>query len=194
MSKLHICLLSLPLLWVSFVAFANNDPDMILNIGEPAEGQSYSGVANLRGWAIAKAELNRIELYMDGNLLYNIPFGGTRKDVERQYPGYPNSANSGFAMAFNYSNYAIGPHSITIRAYDTNENFIEKTVNFNIVRFTNPFVTTGIGIDYTAGITIGENNEIHIARMWVFDKHYSVTLRWRKATQGFAIEEITPVP
>jgi len=48
----------------------------------------------------------------------NIPLGWRRADVGDAYPGYPGSAHSGFAMAFNYSTLSAGPHTLTVRAVD----------------------------------------------------------------------------
>ena len=41
------------------------DP-MVLTLEEPQEGGTYTGISNLRGWAIAESGIDKIELDIDG--------------------------------------------------------------------------------------------------------------------------------
>lgn len=168
------------------------NPDILLNIEEPQSGERYAGVANLRGWAVAPIALERIEVYLDGIYLYDVPLGGNRGDVAAAFPSYSNARYSGFAMAFNYGNYSGGPHELALRAVDINGNHLERRVAFEIERFPNPYITSGVQIDAGTSFTIGIDNSIAIQNLIVEGQSYDLTLRWRKATQGFAVEQITP--
>jgi hypothetical protein len=92
--------------------------DIVLALEEPAANSTYTGVANIRGWVVGSAGINRVELSIDGELKTNIPVGGRRTDVGGAYLSYPDSSNSGFSMAFNYSNLASGQHAVLVRAID----------------------------------------------------------------------------
>jgi len=83
------------------------DP-LVLTLEEPQEGGTYTGISNLRGWAIAESGIDKIELDIDGVYAFDIPMGGSRGDVESAYPDFPNAAQSGFSMAFNYKALAAG--------------------------------------------------------------------------------------
>ena len=39
---------------------------MVLTLEEPQEGGTYTGISNLRGWAIAESGIDKIELDIDG--------------------------------------------------------------------------------------------------------------------------------
>ena len=51
-----------------------------------ADGGVASGVSNIRGWAIASEGVSAVEIFIDGELAFEIPYGGERKDVENTYP------------------------------------------------------------------------------------------------------------
>ena len=89
---------------------------MVLTLEEPKEGGTYTGVSNLRGWAIAESGIEKIELDIDGVYAFDIPMGGSRGDVGSAYPDFPSAAESGFSMAFNYKALAEGSHQVTARA------------------------------------------------------------------------------
>ena len=84
-------------------------------IEEPAEGESYSGILNLRGWAVAPDGLGvrPHDVYIDGVFRFTLPPGGKRSDVGSAYPDYPGSDMAGFSMAFNYKD--LEPGSIRLR-------------------------------------------------------------------------------
>ena len=55
------------ILFLSNFAWADRNKDIKVTIEEPAVGQSYSGIANLRGWAVAPEGLNIfLDVYIDG--------------------------------------------------------------------------------------------------------------------------------
>ena len=92
---------------VSVPALADS---MVLTLEEPQAGGTYTGVSNLRGWAVAESGIDKIELDIDGVYAYDIPMGGSRGDVGSAYPDFPNASQSGFSMAFNYKALAAGSH------------------------------------------------------------------------------------
>ena len=181
-------------LW--FVCEWNNDQSsngIILALEEPANGSTYSGIANVRGWAVAPQGVKKIELYIDGALIGNIPLGGKRSDVGAAYPSYPNSVDSGFAMAFNYSEHSTltaGSHTFTVRAYDPTGGSRDASAIVNVVQFASSYMSdpTAVNVD-NATITRG-GNTITVQNLLAEGQPYTVQLNWRPAVQGFAITQI----
>ena len=165
--------------------------DIVLSVEEPVSGSTYSGVANIRGWVVMSRGIDRVELYIDGQYDGNIPVGGKRLDVGATYPSYPNSANSGFSMAFNYSEKAAGSHNIRVRAIDADGAAQEQMVEFQVARFDNPFVADPSRVSLS-NISISSNGQAIFYSMTVDGKSYSVRLDWLTATQGFALTQIMP--
>ncbi|HRX70945.1 MAG: hypothetical protein KDJ22_07890 [Candidatus Competibacteraceae bacterium] len=87
----------------------------------PNEGDTGSGIAVIRGWAIAPAEraINRVQLLIDGEPSITLPCCSRRTDVAAAFPDEPNAANSGFGATFNYGNLTPGNHSLTLEIEDS---------------------------------------------------------------------------
>ena len=51
---------------------------MVLTLEEPKEGGTYTGVSNLRGWAVAESGIDKIELDIDGVYAFDIPMVESR--------------------------------------------------------------------------------------------------------------------
>ncbi|MCU0807904.1 MAG: hypothetical protein MUC53_08175, partial [Candidatus Contendobacter sp.] len=86
------------MLWIGLIPVgsqAATNEQIILHLEEPGCGNVYSGVGNIRGWAVAPQGIQRIELAIDGVYRTNIPSGGLRTDVGDAYPTYPNANGSG---------------------------------------------------------------------------------------------------
>ena len=57
-----------------------------IRLEEPVDGKVASGITNIRGWAIASQGIEVIEIFLDGQFAFEVPYGGERKDVESAYP------------------------------------------------------------------------------------------------------------
>ena len=186
--------LCMALLWICAIptgSQAATNEQIILQVEEPGSGSVYSGVGNIRGWAVAPQGIQRIELAIDGVYRTNIPSGGLRTDVGNAYPTYPNADESGFSMAFNYSNMAFGPHTISVRAVNANGNDRAATVTFNVTRFDNPYISNPSGVSLSGSTVRDEGESILIDNLLVEGKRYDVRLGWRPAVQGFSVTQIT---
>ena len=75
-------------------AFAES---VVVNREEPRDASLYTGISNLRGWAVAESGIAAIEIDIDGSYAFNVPMGGSRGDVANAYPDFPNSDASGFS-------------------------------------------------------------------------------------------------
>ncbi len=174
---------------IAFTAFAG---DIVLSLEEPANASTYTGIANVRGWVVGSAGINRVELYVDGELKTNIPVGGRRSDVGAQYPSYPDSSNAGYSMAFNYSSLIAGQHTILVRAIDKSGDVKSASATFNVVRFDNPFIANASSINLSQATVSHDNTSIVINNMTADGKTYDIRLEWRTAIQGYAITQIIP--
>lgn len=169
---------------------AATSEQIILSLEEPGSGSVYSGVGNVRGWAVAPQSIQRIELAIDGAYQTDIPSGGLRTDVGDAYSTYPNADTSGFSMAFNYSNLALGPHTLTVRAVDGRGDDRVVTTTFNVARFDNAFISDPSSVSLNGATVRDDGKSILIDNLLVEGKRYDLRLDWRTATQGFAIAEI----
>ncbi|HSA46453.1 MAG TPA: BACON domain-containing protein [Candidatus Competibacteraceae bacterium] len=159
---------------------------------EPVNSSIYSGISNVRGWAVAPQGLQKIEMYVDGALQGNIPLGGRRSDVGTAYPGYPGSADSGFAMAYNYSNLSAGSHTLTVRAYDPTGGARDASASFTVARFASPFLTDPAAVNLDQATLARSSNTIAVQNLLAAGQPYTAQLTWRTATQGFALTQINP--
>ncbi|KAB2928851.1 MAG: hypothetical protein F9K25_11905 [Candidatus Contendobacter sp.] len=87
----------------------------------PNHGDTGSGIAVVRGWAVAPAgrAIQRVQLFVDGEPSMTIPCCSYRSDVAAALPGESNAANSGFGVTFNYGNLRAGVHSMTVEIEDS---------------------------------------------------------------------------
>lgn len=164
--------------------------DIVLSLEEPTANSTYTGVANIRGWAVGSAGIQRVELYVDGTLKTSIPVGGRRSDVGSSYPTYPNSSDSGFSMAYNYSNLNAGQHSIRVRAVDSEGASKDASATFNATRFDNSYISNPSSINLNAATVSHDSQSIVINNIAADGKTYDIRLDWRTAIQNYAITQI----
>lgn len=173
----------------------NSVPDsdaLIVLLEEPSAGQVSSGVSNIRGWAVAVTGIDKVELFLDGFFLADIPFGGTRADVGSAFPEYPSSNLSGFSMAFAWGNISSGPHTLTARAFDNSGHFEDSTNSFTVTSFDNVFIQPPASVAVQGGATIADGNTVILNQVVADQKTYQLKLKWNTATQQFNIIQITP--
>ncbi|MFO7640197.1 MAG: Ig-like domain-containing protein [Candidatus Competibacteraceae bacterium] len=166
--------------------------DIIFEVEEPSAGSIYTGVANVRGWAVSSVGIDRIELYVDGQFSSYLPLGGRRSDVGNAYPNFPDSANSGFSAIFNYSNLTASPHTFRVRVVDREGAVKESSVAFSVVKFDNSYIADPalFSLDGATGSFGGRS--IAFKNVLADGKIYDIRLDWRTQIQGFAITQIVP--
>jgi hypothetical protein len=168
--------------------------DIVLKVEEPQSGSIMTGVSNIRGWAVSSAGIDRIELYMDGDYKTDIPSGGIRKDVGRAYPDYPESDNSGFSMANNYSLKSAGEHVITIKAYDNDSATKTAKIPYSVTRFEDNFIKdpTDINIFDVSDLIISGGRSITMRGVDVQGSRQDIRLDWQTPKQNFSIASVLP--
>ena len=157
---------------------------------EPVSSETHTGVGNLRGWAVSSDGIAKVEIYIDGVYAFDAPYGGNRGDVGGAFPDVSGSTESGFSLAYNYSDLSAGTHSISALAYDAEGNTFESAADFEVVRFDSSFIASAEAIDLSqASCTVG-SDEVSIVDVLVEDAVHDLRLKWRTAEQGFEIIEI----
>lgn len=196
-------------------------PTAILSIEEPSVTFPRTGIANLRGWLVSRAEITRLELFIDGEYHADVPMGGLRQDVADSYPSYHQPELSGFSMAFPYMSLDVDPiiregyHTILLRAHDVDGFITEAATNFITVRFKEEFVKDAasmrldeatfvyVDIDYAedgypegffnnSGDVPEKGNGFLVQGMTLDGVDYDVVLEFQSATQQFEMIMIRP--
>ncbi|MEE4376430.1 MAG: hypothetical protein V2J55_02815 [Candidatus Competibacteraceae bacterium] len=185
----RIMLLSLLSLF-SFHAHSAINEAIVLMVEEPLNDSVYSGVSNVRGFATGPIEIKRVELDVDGQFITEAPLGGRRADVGAAFPEFPSADQSGFSLAFNYSNLTIGGHTMTLRAVDVNDDTKEATVMFTVTRFENAFIADPASVSVAEAMLSSDGTSIFIDDVLAEGQRYDLRLDWRTASQDYDITQI----
>lgn len=175
---------------------------IFLRIEEPSPtpGDVYTGVANVRGFAVTKEphEITELRWSVDGQDQGLIPYGGGRQDVATFFGSALNlhdPVNSGYGLSLNYSLLTEGSHTITLRPTASNGDTGSVTVTFNTTRFNFPgfFLSDPARINLSeATLSVVSGSTIRINNVVADGQRYSVDLAWRTATQDWDLTRIDP--
>ena len=157
---------------------------------EPVSLETHTGVGNLRGWAVSSDGIAKVEIYIDGVYAFDAPYGGNRSDVGGAFPDVAGSTQSGFSLAFNYSDLSAGTHTISALAYDAAGDTFESAADFEVVRFDSSFIASSDAIDLSQASCAVTSDEISVVDALVEGSVQDLKLKWRTAEQGFEIIEI----
>lgn len=161
-----------------------------ITLEEPIDTKVHGGVGNLRGFAFFDQEVEQIEVYLDGEYAFNAPYGGSREDVAAVFPDFDSALNSGFSLAYGYSNLTPGEHTIRVLAIGADGVLGEDTATFNVVGFNEIFIGANAIVDGSDAQISMDGDEIVIESVRIGNFTYVVTMKWRTAEQGFEIIEI----
>ncbi|WP_304576496.1 glucosaminidase domain-containing protein, partial [uncultured Clostridium sp.] len=71
-------------------------------LDEPVTNEKVtSDKLKIRGWALANSGIKEVRVYVDGKDLGTVPYGTSRADVNKVYPGYSSGNNPGFDGTIN---------------------------------------------------------------------------------------------
>jgi hypothetical protein len=161
-----------------------------LALEEPAQGAVYSGISNLRGWAVATEEISRVDILVDGVLLQSAPYGGARPDVAAAFPSTAQSSHSGFSLAFNYNSLTPGEHTITARSYTNRGETLESSSTFTAKNFGSEFISGSSLVNLSGGFCEMGGNSASFLDVLVDGSTFDIGLQWGSAKQGFEIVSI----
>ena len=169
---------------------AQSDPVLLVVLEEPVSEEIHTGVGNLRGWAVADEGIEKVEIYIDGAYAFDAPYGGVRTDVRDAFPDVEGSEDSGFSLAFNYSNLSAGGHTIKAIAYDRLGATKESSAEFTVIRFESSFISDLNAVDLSEGSCRLGTDEVSLTDVTVDGALHDLVMKWRRAEQGFEIIEI----
>ena len=164
-------------------------PVFTLSLEEPIRDEVHGGIGNLRGWAVAEDGIDRIEMWLNGSFLFEMPYGGDRSDVAAAYPNVAGAQQSGYSMAFGYSNLGAGTHTMTVRAYNNAGDVLETSATFTVVELHNSFIPASDEVSVEDASCSLDNDEISLRDVSIDGVMYDLLLKWRTAEQGFEIIE-----
>jgi hypothetical protein len=173
-----------------YVVEFDGKSDLRVAIEEPVQGGMHSGIGMIRGWAVSSNTIERVEAYVDGEYLFDIPHGGLRRDVGNVFEDIEGADESGYASAVNFNGLTKGDHELTIRATDSFGSVKERTVEFGVTRFEKSFISADEYMELGwAGLSaLGRSINIQGAR--IGDEYYDISLEWRTSSQKFEITSI----
>ena len=156
----------------------------------------YSGVGMIRGWALSEEGVERIEVYIDGQYAFDVPYGDPRADTwAKRFPNIDGSGTSGFSVPFRYSALSAGEHTVSVVVTDGFGDRTERSATFDVVRFEQPFVSKAD----TPNMNLVSRHQAYadyITDVRVFRVGDNVLyghLRWQHQTQSFEIVSIVKI-
>ena len=175
----------------TFAADEPSDAIFRLSLEEPIDGQTHTGVGNLRGWAVASSGITKVEILIDGAYAYDAPYGGSRPDLGAVFSDVEGSLSSGYSLAYNYSELPLGEHTITAIAHSESGATKRQTNTFTVVKFpTANFIADPNAVNLNSASCSLRDDEILVIDSIVDGSIYDLTLKWRTAEQGFEIIEV----
>ena len=162
-----------------------------VSLDQPAQRGVYSGLGMINGWALSAEGVERIEVFVDDQYAFDVPYGDPRADVGDAFPDIDGSATSGFSVPFRYSALSAGEHTISVVVTDGFGDRIERSATFEIVRFNQPFVSRANTPNMNWSLASSFADYITVRGMQVGDAVYTVTLQWQTQTQSFEIINIS---
>lgn len=172
---------------------AGHAGDIQLSVETPAANENANGIDVISGWAVSSAGIEKIELYLNGDYVTDLPYGLTRTDVRNVYPSYPGSEFSGFAFSLAYSLLPTGAQTLLVRAIDEDGATKDTSVPINVQAFHKQFFSDASAFDVSSANFVASGRTLQVNNMLVEGQSYNVTLEWQDSRQGFHIVDIDPV-
>lgn len=160
-------------------------------LNEPVNNGVHSGVGMIRGWALSGERIERVEVYVDGEYAFDIPYGDPRADIGNKYPDNDMAATSGFSVPFRYSALSAGNHTVSVVVTDQFGDQMERSATFEVVRFDKSYIGKADTPDLNWSFASGFSDQIVVHGVGVGEESYSIILQWQTRTQKFEIISIS---
>lgn len=165
------------------------DENFVISLEEPVQDVVMGGIGNLRGWAVSDDGIDRVEMWLNGAFLFDVPYGGERTDVQAIYPETSGSLQSGYSLAYGYSNLGAGTHTMTARAYNKLGEVKEASATFTVVVLAKDFIPATDEVSTEQASASFQGDEVQLNGVSIDGQLYDLLLKWRTAEQGFEIIE-----
>ena len=160
------------------------------SLSEPRNNGVHSGVGMIHGWALSEEGVERIQVFIDEEYAFDVPYGDPRADIEKIFPDINGSSTSGFSVPFRYSTLSAGQHTVSVVVTDEFGTQEERSSTFEVVRFDMAYLnkanTPSLDWSYVSGFS----DVIMVRSARVGDQAYDLVLAWQTQTQTFEIVEI----
>jgi len=157
---------------------------MIGELESPSEGKRVYGIKTIYGWAPDGEGISKVNLYMEGVFLCDIPYGGLTEGLREAYPNYPNAERGGFALVWDYSNLSPGSHLVQIEFLNVKGKVLKLGANVIVQQIPGEVVGQGSPMDL---LIPGLNLMVEGSA-----KAYDLKLGWSEESQAFEIIDLYP--
>jgi hypothetical protein len=171
-------------MWIDILAAPAEEQVPTASLEYPINGQTVSGLLPIYGFAVDEKGIAKLELLIDDEVIGNIPYGGSRADIKKTHPGFPDAENSGFAMVWNFSSLTPGDHLLKIRIYNGENQTKELQARVTVKVFHGEYVDR-----MTPGRAVLRNQSVTVDGV---TKRYNIQLKWSEILQNFEISDIIP--
>jgi hypothetical protein len=83
---------------------------------EPRPDQTIAGPFAIRGWALARNGIEQVAIYEDRTFLADAKLGLSSPEAQTAQPGFPGSAQAGWAFDADLGIFTSGIHELTVQA------------------------------------------------------------------------------
>ena len=163
------------------------------SLNEPRNNGVHSGVGMIHGWAFSGEGVERIEVFIDEEYAFDVPYGDPRADIGKAFPDIKGSNTSGFSVPFRYSTLSAGQHTVSVVVTDEFGAQVERSSTFEVVRFDMAYLNKANTPNLDWSYVFGFSDFITVRGAQVGDKAYDLILTWQTETQTFEIVEIIRV-
>ena len=163
------------------------------SLDEPRNNGVHSGVGMIHGWALSGEGVERIEVFIDEEYAFDVPYGDPRADIKKAFPDISGSSTSGFSVPFRYSTLSAGEHTVSVVVTDEFGAQVERSSTFEVVRFDLAYLNKANTPKLDWSYVSGFSDFITVRSAQVGDQAYDLVLAWQTQTQTFEIVEIIRV-
>lgn len=163
---------------------------MLMNLDEPLNRSTQAGVGMIRGWVVSEEPVERIEVHLNGEYAFDIPYGDPRPDVGAKLPDSETAATSGFSVPYRFSALPAGDHTVDVVVVDRFGNRTERSSSFEVVRFKKGYIgtTDTPNMDWSYASALGKS--ITVRGVSIGGVSYDIELQWQTRSQKFEIVKI----
>lgn len=163
------------------------------SLNEPLNNGVQSGIGMIRGWALSEEGIETIQVFIDGNYAFDVPYGDPRADIGDAFPDIDGANTSGFSVPFRYNTLSAGQHTVSVVVTDAFGAQVERSSSFEVVRFDRAYINKANTPNLDWSYTSGYDDYITVRGAQVGDQSYDLVLAWQTRTQTFEIVEIVRV-
>ena len=172
------------------IEFDTTVEPMQMAVNEPFNRSTQAGVGMIRGWVVSEEPVDRIEVYLDGEYAFDIPYGDPRPDVAAKFPDSEDATTSGFSVPYRFSALSAGDHTLDVVVTDTFGNRTERSSSFEVVRFREGYIGPADtpSMDWSYASALGDS--ITVRGVSIGGVSYDIELQWQTRSQKFEIVKI----